>query len=388
MQLLPVDGAVNIVRQQPYVNTVYIHVGHPGDSIPPCHNSASSCAVPSLLGIPHELSGPPRAGPTSGGIARAARSPREPGGLGPTFSGEIRAPSPEGPQPRSASPGEALGRPGTVPHAGLLQPAQTSPRTGSTGACPDEGWRLPAAARCPLPSGTRSVTVIRAPRALGTGGRSGGGLGGAVAPHAQEARCLPALRRAGSIARGPASSWCCVRAPRLRLLPLPPGRGRSRRDRGAGRMVRTRGGPACSRRPAWRRRRALKSAAFAAAAPVRPGRAPAKHPVRRVRLAGGRRSRGAAPWRRGDITGGAEEEKAAPRAPGLSGARWRGAGWAGRPPHTCTWGRRSARAGPAPACSSSVPSPPASLLEERSGAAEGWPVRKGRCLFLVPVFVF
>lgn len=91
-----------------------------------------------------------RAGPTSGGTARAAPSPREPGGLGPALSGEMRAPSPEGPQPRSASPGEAISRPGTVPHTGPPQPEQTLRRTVRTRAYPDEG--CPAAARYLLPS--------------------------------------------------------------------------------------------------------------------------------------------------------------------------------------------------------------------------------------------
>lgn len=239
----------------------------------------------------------------------------------------MRAPSPEGPQPRSASPGEAISRPGTVPHTGPPQPEQTLRRTVSTRAYPDEG--CPAAARYLLPSeattrgasaGHTNPPILGRP-APGEGAeRSGAGRGGGTACAGSQ---VPAgLRRAGSIARGPAFSWYCVRAPRLRLLP--PRRGRSRRGRRAGRTVRTRGGPACSRRPAWRRR-ALKSAAFAAAARVGPGRAAAEHPVRRVRLAG-RRSRGAAPCRRGDVAGGAEEEETAPRAPGLSGTRWRGAG--------------------------------------------------------------
>lgn len=108
--------------------------------------------------------------------------------------------------------------------------------------------------------------------------------------------------------------------------------------------------------------------------------------------AGWRTEQGAAPCRWGDITGGAEEEEASPRVPGLSGTRGGARGEHGQPlraPRTCTWGRRSARARLAPAYSSSAPSPPVSLLEERSGAAKGWPMRKGRYRFLVPLlFVF
>lgn len=246
--------------------------------------------------------------------------------------------------------------------------------------------RPPRGARAPVTLIPRFSGARRRGRERSEAGRGGGtACAGSQVP--------AGLRRAGSIARGPAFSWYCVRAPRLRLLP--PRRGRSRRGRRAGRTVRTRGGPACSRRPAWRRR-ALKSAAFAAAARVGPGRAAAEHPVRRVRLAG-RRSRGAAPCRRGDVAGGAEEEETAPRAPGLSGTRWRGAGWARAAAEGAAHlhlgdaaPRERVRPRPAPPLpASGWPSPPASLLEERSGVAEGWPVGKGRCRFLVPVlFVF